>query len=114
MASGGLVALLDAIATLGAAAGMDEQTALGVYGRLVEQTLANARAVGIGAALTGPVARGDAGTVAVHLQAIEKLAPDVLDLYVAAARRELNLVEERGTLSPNGLERVRAVLAKVV
>jgi predicted short-subunit dehydrogenase-like oxidoreductase (DUF2520 family) len=114
MASGGLVALLDAIATLGAAAGMDEQTALGVYGRLVEQTLANARDVGIGAALTGPVARGDAGTVAVHLQAIEKLAPDVLDLYVAAARRELNLVEERGTLSPNGLERVRAVLAKVV
>ena len=44
LASGGLVALLDAIATLGAAAGLDERGALAVYGRLIEQTLANARA----------------------------------------------------------------------
>jgi predicted short-subunit dehydrogenase-like oxidoreductase (DUF2520 family) len=112
LASGGLVALLDTIVTLGAAAGMDEHGSLAVYGRLVEQTLANARAIGLNAALTGPIARGDAGTVDAHLAALRRLAPDSVELYLAAARRELRLTEERGTLSPEQVERVRAALAK--
>jgi len=112
LASGGLVALLDAIVTLGAAAGMDEHGSLAVYGRLVEQTLANARAIGVNAALTGPIARGDAGTVEAHLAALRRLTPDSVELYLAAARRELRLTEERGTLSPEQVERVRVALAK--
>lgn len=112
LASGGLVALLDAIVTLGAAAGMDQRGSLAVYGRLVEQALANARAIGVNAALTGPVARGDAGTVEAHLAALRRLAPDSVELYLAAARRELRLTEERGTLSPEQVERLRAALAK--
>lgn len=114
MASGGLVALLDAIVALGAAAGLDEHGALAVYGRLMEQTLANARAIGVRAALTGPITRGDAGTVAEHIAALEKLAPGAVDLYLATARRELQIAEERGTLAPDQLERVRSALAKVV
>jgi predicted short-subunit dehydrogenase-like oxidoreductase (DUF2520 family) len=112
LASGGLVALLDAIVTLGAAAGLDERGALAVYGRLIEQTLANARAVGVQAALTGPITRGDVGTLEAHLAVLKRLAPDVLELYLAAARRELRLADERRTLSPEQVKRVRAVLAK--
>jgi predicted short-subunit dehydrogenase-like oxidoreductase (DUF2520 family) len=112
LASGGLVALLDAIVTLGAAAGMDESGSLAVYGRLVEQTLANARAIGVNAALTGPITRGDADSVTAHLEALGRLAPDAVELYLAAARRELRMAEERRTLSPEQLERVRAALAK--
>jgi predicted short-subunit dehydrogenase-like oxidoreductase (DUF2520 family) len=114
LASGGLIALLDAVATLGAVAGLDEAGSLAVYGRLMEQTLANACAIGVGPALTGPITRGDAGTVHAHLRAIAEFAPGVLDLYRAAALRELRIVEERRTLSPEQLERVRAALAKVV
>jgi predicted short-subunit dehydrogenase-like oxidoreductase (DUF2520 family) len=113
LASGGIVALLDAIVSLGAAAGLDERGSLDVYGRLMEQTLANARAVGVRAALTGPIARGDAGTLEAHLGAIERLAPGVAELYLAAARRELLIAEERRTLAPEQLERVRSALAKV-
>ncbi len=113
LASGGLVALLDAIVTLGAAAGLDERGALTVYGRLMDQTLANARANGVAAALTGPVVRGDLGTVEAHLGALSRLAPGVTDLYLAAARREVQIAEERGALAPEQLERVRAALAKV-
>lgn len=114
LASGGLVALLDAIVTLGAAVGLDERGSLAVYGRLMEQTLANARAIGVGAALTGPITRGDAGTLEAHLEALGRLAPGVVDLYLAAARRELRIAEERRALSPEQLERVRTALAKVV
>lgn len=112
LASGGLVALLDAIVALGAQVGLDERGALTVYGRLVEQTLANARSLGVRAALTGPVARGDTGTLEAHLAVLRRLAPDVVELYLAAAQREIRLAAERGALSPEDAERVRGALAK--
>ena len=114
LASGGLIALLDAVVALGAVAGLDEPGAVAVYGRLMEQTLANARAVGVAAALTGPITRGDAGTVTAHREALARFAPEVADLYLAAARRELVIAEERGTLAPDDAERVRSALAKVL
>jgi len=113
LASGGLVALLDAISKLGAAAGLDERGSLAVYGRLIEQTLANARDMGVAASLTGPITRGDCGTLEAHLATVRRLAPDVMDLYLAAARREAQITEERRTLSPEQLECVRRALAKV-
>lgn len=114
LASGGLVALMDAIVTLGATAGLDERGAVAIYGRLMEQTLANARANGVAAALTGPIVRGDAGTLEAHLEVMRRLAPDAVELYLAAAERELRIAVERGALSPGQADRVRGALAKVV
>jgi predicted short-subunit dehydrogenase-like oxidoreductase (DUF2520 family) len=111
LAAGGFVALLDAIAELGAAAGLDEQGSLAVYGGLIEQTLGNARALGIQAALTGPMTRGDVGTLARHLEALARLAPAVLPLYRAAAEREIALAEARGSLAPEAAESMRGLLA---
>lgn len=111
LAAGGFVALLDAIAELGDAAGMDEQGALAVYGGLIEQTLGNARALGIRAALTGPMTRGDVGTLQRHLDAMRRLAPGALPLYAAAAEREIALAEARGSLAPEAAESMRGILA---
>ena len=111
LSAGGFVALLDAIAELGEAAGLDEAGALAVYGGLIEQTLGNARALGIRAALTGPMTRGDVGTLARHLEAMARLAPDALPLYRAAAEREIALAEERGSLAPPAAESMRRTLA---
>jgi hypothetical protein len=52
------------------------------------------------------------GTLEAHIDALRLFAPDVLELYAAGARRELELAEERGTLAPHELDRLRAVLAK--
>ncbi|MGH9889252.1 MAG: DUF2520 domain-containing protein, partial [bacterium] len=111
LAAGGFVALLDAIAELGEAAGLDEQGSLAVYGGLIEQTLGNARALGIRAALTGPMTRGDVGTLARHLDALARLAPAALPLYLAAAEREIALAEARGSLAPDAAESMRRLLA---
>lgn len=112
LAAGGFVALLDAIAELARVAGLDEAGALTVYGRLIEQTLDNARALGIRSALTGPLTRGDVGTLGLHLAALRAHAPDVLPLYRAAAEREIRLAEERGALAPAIAAVLRASLAK--
>lgn len=115
LAAGGFVALLDAIAALGRVAGLDEAGALAIYGPLLEGTLGNARALGIRAALTGPMTRGDVGTLSSHLAALHAHAPDVLELYVAAARREIALARDRGALAPETAaamaELLRAALA---
>lgn len=111
LAAGGFVALLDAIAELGRAAGLDEAGSLAVYGRLIEQTLGNARALGIRAALTGPMTRGDVGTLERHLEAMARLAPAALPLYRAAAEREIALAQDRGSLAPEAAESMRRLLA---
>ena len=114
LAAGGFVALLDAIAELGRVAGLDEAGSLAIYGPLIEQTLGNARALGIRAALTGPLTRGDVGTLEAHLAALAAHAPDVLPLYRAAAIREIALAEERGALTPDVSGRLRTTLANTV
>jgi predicted short-subunit dehydrogenase-like oxidoreductase (DUF2520 family) len=111
LAAGGFIALLDAIAELGAVAGLDEAGSLAIYGPLIEGTLGNARALGIRAALTGPMTRGDVGTLDAHLAALATHAPDALELYAAAARREIALARERGALTP---ETAAAMTASVV
>ncbi|HEV7536543.1 MAG TPA: DUF2520 domain-containing protein [Acidimicrobiia bacterium] len=110
LAAGGFVALLDAIAELGRVAGLDEAGALAIYGPLIEGTLGNARALGIRAALTGPMTRGDVGTLASHLKTLKAHAPGVLELYVAAARREVDLAVDRGALAPEAARNMRTVL----
>ncbi|MGV1005270.1 MAG: Rossmann-like and DUF2520 domain-containing protein [Candidatus Nanopelagicales bacterium] len=52
---------------------------------LLEATLENVLERG-DAALTGPVARGDAGTVAAHLRALTVAAPQARAAYIALAR----------------------------
>ncbi len=111
LAAGGFVALLDAIAELGRVARLDEARALAVYSPLIEQTLGNARALGIRAALTGPMTRGDAGTVAAHVAELRRHAPGVLPLYAAAAEREIDLARERGALTPGAADTLRLALA---
>ncbi|HET7677132.1 MAG TPA: DUF2520 domain-containing protein [Candidatus Limnocylindrales bacterium] len=110
LAAGGFVALLDAIAEVGRGAGLDEAGALAVYGPLVRQSLANAERLGIRAALTGPIVRGDRGTLRAHMDALRALAPGALGLYAAAARREIALAEERGDLPAADAEALRALL----
>lgn len=114
LAAGGFVALLDAIAELGRVAGLDEAGSLAIYGRLIEGTLGNARALGIAAALTGPISRGDLGTLRTHLDALRAHAPRAMELYVAAARREIELAEERGVLAPEVARSMRGTLDDVL
>jgi predicted short-subunit dehydrogenase-like oxidoreductase (DUF2520 family) len=107
LAAGGLVALMDVVAAVAAATGLDEAGALAVYGPLAAQALANARALGIGPALTGPAVRGDAGTIAAHMRAVAPAGPDVAAVYLALGLRQVEIAEFRRGLAPEAAARVR-------
>src|SRR5262249_5453433 len=81
-----------------------------VLGPLLEAALDNALRLGDGA-LTGPVSRGDAGTVAGHLASLAEHAPDSVAAYVAMARRTADRALGAGRLPPQRAEALLDVLA---
>jgi predicted short-subunit dehydrogenase-like oxidoreductase (DUF2520 family) len=63
------------------------------------------------AALTGPVARGDADTVAAHLAAIRSAAPQALGAYLALARLTAEQALAARNLSADDAQRLLGVLS---
>jgi predicted short-subunit dehydrogenase-like oxidoreductase (DUF2520 family) len=79
---------------------------------LLSAALDNALRLG-DAGLTGPVARGDADTVAAHLSALGPVSPEALRAYIALARLTADRALAAGTLSPATAQRLLDVLAGV-
>jgi len=62
------------------------------------------------AALTGPVARGDAGTISRHLEALAGTAPEVLPVYVELAKLTARRAAESGLLGADKAGEIVALL----
>ncbi len=81
-----------------------------MLGPLLGAALDNALRSG-DAALTGPVSRGDAGTVAAHLQALSADAPEAVASYVAMARLTADRALAAGLLPADKAEMLLGVLS---
>ena len=81
-----------------------------MLGPLLGAALDNALRLG-DAALTGPVARGDAETVAGHLAALRAAAPEALPAYLALARLTADRALASGMLKAPDAQRLLEVLA---
>ena len=77
---------------------------------LLQAALDNALRLG-DAALTGPVARGDAGTVAAHLAQLAEQTPDILPTYVVLARATAERALASGRLTAAAAESLLDILA---
>jgi predicted short-subunit dehydrogenase-like oxidoreductase (DUF2520 family) len=96
MASNYQCALMDSALELFVHAGIDRDSALAALGPMVRAAAQNISAIGPVDALTGPIARGDAGTVKMHLAALDATSPETRQLYVAAGLRTLPIAQKRG------------------
>ncbi|MEW9533324.1 Rossmann-like and DUF2520 domain-containing protein [Microbispora sp. NPDC049125] len=76
-----------------------------MLGPLLGAALDNVLRLGI-AGLTGPVVRGDAGTVRKHVDALILAAPEAADAYVALARLTADRALAAGLLKPEAAERL--------
>ena len=66
------------------------------------------------AALTGPMVRGDAGTVEAHLQEVAAVAPHTLPSYVALAGDTLDRVVTDGRVLPIRAAKIRRLLEAAI
>jgi predicted short-subunit dehydrogenase-like oxidoreductase (DUF2520 family) len=97
MASGGVVALVSRSLEMLADCGLTEAESKRVLLPLVEGTVANVREIGAARALTGPVRRGDAGTVARNIGAVTKFDSGWAIAYIILAEQAVALAEQAGT-----------------
>ena len=102
-----LVTLVNEAADLLRLAGVERPER--VLSPLLHAALDNALRLGDGA-LTGPVSRGDAGTVAKHL---ERMPADSVPAYLALARRTADRAIASGRLRPQDAALLLDVLAQV-
>ena len=96
MGSNALIAAIDTAVLLMARAGISADDALRALEPLARASLDNALERGPRAAATGPVVRGDATTVAMHLAALGGAPRSVEALYRAVAERLREIARERG------------------
>lgn len=103
------VTLVDAALELMQIAGISRGAALEALGPIVRATTGNILASGPELALTGPIRRGDVGTIRRHLAALEDSLPETRDLYTAAGLRTV-AVARRAGLPPGAAGDVVRVL----
>ena len=109
-ASNYVVTALDTALRLFDAAGVPRREAAPAILRLAEGTLENIRSVGIPEALTGPVERGDVGTVRRHVEALASGTPELSGAYAALGRRTIEAALAKGTIGRAQARRLGAAL----
>jgi predicted short-subunit dehydrogenase-like oxidoreductase (DUF2520 family) len=119
LASNYVVALVGAAIRLWSDMGVPQDEALQALLPLLRGTIESLERAGLPAALTGPVARGDTGTIAAHLAWLREQrasSPELAALpeaYVALARLVLPLAQAKGALTPEAAARLENLLRDV-
>lgn len=101
LASNGLTALVAVVHEILNDAGLDHEQAMQVVEPLVDQTWHNLKDDPPETALTGPVVRGDAGTIQDHMTALRASVPHLLPVYAAVATEQIRVAVRSGRLAPN-------------
>jgi predicted short-subunit dehydrogenase-like oxidoreductase (DUF2520 family) len=78
--------------------GIDRAEAVKILMPLMKGNLLNIERLGIPACLTGPIARGDTGTIEKHIQSIVERSPENLDLYARLGLMTLPVAVQKGGL----------------
>ena len=111
VASNFLVTLADYATTLMIRSGVPGDAALPALLPLIQGTVRNLETLGIPEALTGPIARGDVGTVKNHIEALRRVPGDLVRLYRALARKTVEVALRKGKLERAAADRILALLS---
>ena len=105
-----LVTLLNSAEAIYQATGIREKQARKAYLPLVWGTLKNIERCGSVLALTGPIARGDAGTIDKHLQTIGEKAHQFNEIYRFLGLMTVKLACKKGSLSQEKAQMINNIL----
>ncbi len=77
---------------------------------LLHGTINNIETVGIPQCLTGPIARGDTGTIKKHLDALQKAAPAMLSTYRELGLQTIPIALAKGRINQHQAKELQAIL----
>lgn len=90
--------------------GLRRDEAISAFWPLVLGTLRNIETRGSVQALTGPISRGDSGTVEQHIRVLREKLPAYLPAYRSLGILTIDLALKKGTLSPEKAETIKTFL----
>lgn len=99
LASNYLVTLMHAAEEIYLSLGLSPDRAVRAFWPLVKGTIRNIESRGIVQSLTGPIARGDIGTVEKHLAALQTDFQTLIDFYCRTGSLTVDIALKKGTLS---------------
>ena len=105
-----LVTLTDIAAGLWESIDLPRDKAVRALLPLMRGTLNNIEATGITRSLTGPIARGDSGTINKHITALDKINPDITKLYRELGLHTIPIAIEKGKLNAFQAEEIEGIL----
>jgi len=79
---------------------------------LIRGTLHNIETIGIPNCLTGPIARGDTGTINKHLDALNQSAPHLLTAYRELGRQTVPIALAKGRINKEQAQELEAILGQ--
>ncbi len=110
MASNYLVTLMNTVEGIYRQMGMGEKEALRSFWPLVQGTMRNIEEKGTGKSLTGPIARGDIGTIRRHLKILGEKSPRLLALYREMGLFTTDIAVGNSTLSKDRAGEIQSLL----
>jgi len=100
LASNYLVTLLASARNLLINCGIESEQAMQLLLPLMQTSLDNAQELGPEQGLTGPIVRGDIGTVTEHIKTLQHNAPELLNLYLQMGIVTVSNSQRSGRLNP--------------
>jgi predicted short-subunit dehydrogenase-like oxidoreductase (DUF2520 family) len=110
MASNYLVTLMSIVEQIYQSLGLKEDTAMKAFWPLVKGTIKNIEKKGIAPSLTGPIARGDIGTLKKHLRVFHTKYPSLLPLYREMGIFTADIGLHNKTLSEERAQEIKTLL----
>jgi len=109
MASNYLVTLMYMVEEVYETVGLSREDAARSFWPLVTGTIKNIETGGTVQSLTGPISRGDIGTLKKHLQAFRDRLPELLVVYRIMGAFTVDIGLKKKTLSPERAEEIKSL-----
>ena len=110
MASNYLVTLMVLVEEIYGRMGLNREEAIRAFWPLVKGTIGNIESKGTIASLTGPIARGDRGTIRKHVRGFRTRFPELLKLYREMGLLTVDVAARQGALKEEQLAEIRSIL----
>jgi predicted short-subunit dehydrogenase-like oxidoreductase (DUF2520 family) len=112
IASNYLITLMNIVEEMYKSIGFSDDKAIKAFWPLVKGTVKNIENKGTAPSLTGPISRGDIGTIKKHLRVFQSTYPALLNLYKEMGIFTVNIGLSNKTLSEEKAEEIKSLLRK--
>jgi predicted short-subunit dehydrogenase-like oxidoreductase (DUF2520 family) len=105
-----LITLVKMATDLWESFGVPREQAVQALLPLIKGTVRNIESVGIPAGLTGPIARGDIGTIRIHIDALQQTSPGIIPAYCEMGLQTIPIALAKGKIDERCAQELEALL----